>query len=105
MGLTIICILMLIRILITAYQFEGLQKQQEKLITQQKFFMRCNRPYDDEMLDSRTEVQLSSHKSQPSIPLTMFNPLHRDSVHVINLAKSLNAAGNGQILKASTFTH
>eukprot|EP01083_Nonionella_stella_P035745 97488_1 len=72
--LTIIGLIALVRILITAYKFEGLQMMQEKLIAEQKFFMRCNRPYDD-IVDSHAIGILEFNKSHEVTDIHD-NPLH-----------------------------
>ena len=77
--LTIICLIALSRILINAFQFQGLQSYQEKLITEQKFYIRCNRPFDDLMLDSRAVGMLEYQRSQQSKSRVLeSNPLHHE---------------------------
>eukprot|EP01084_Bolivina_argentea_P191759 329356_1 len=55
-GLTmlcIICLVSLIRIAITGYKFEAIQKMQEKLLGEQRFFMRCSHQFDAESSDDK----------------------------------------------------
>eukprot|EP00486_Rosalina_sp_Unknown_P004123 CAMPEP_0201576814 /NCGR_PEP_ID=MMETSP0190_2-20130828/22824_1 /ASSEMBLY_ACC=CAM_ASM_000263 /TAXON_ID=37353 /ORGANISM="Rosalina sp." /LENGTH=271 /DNA_ID=CAMNT_0048008097 /DNA_START=502 /DNA_END=1318 /DNA_ORIENTATION=- len=73
--LTILCLLVLLRIMIIAYQFEGIQTLQEKLVAEQKFFMRCNRPYDDMIIDSHAVGMLEMARSKSKSKLAS-NPLH-----------------------------
>ena len=61
--------------MITAYQFEGIQASQEKLVAEQKFFMRCNRPYDNMMIDSQAVGMLEMARSKSKSKLAN-NPLH-----------------------------
>eukprot|EP01084_Bolivina_argentea_P114841 204370_1 len=74
--LTIICLIALIRVLITAYQFETLQISQEKLLSEQKFYMICNRPYDNLLLDSHAIGSMERNRSQQSKSKLIQNPLH-----------------------------
>eukprot|EP00484_Ammonia_sp_Unknown_P024686 CAMPEP_0197031198 /NCGR_PEP_ID=MMETSP1384-20130603/10274_1 /TAXON_ID=29189 /ORGANISM="Ammonia sp." /LENGTH=864 /DNA_ID=CAMNT_0042460693 /DNA_START=14 /DNA_END=2608 /DNA_ORIENTATION=- len=76
--LTIICVVALIRILITSYVCEGIQFLQEKLVAEQKFFMRCNRPYDNVIVDSNAVGMLEEARSKSRSKLTD-NPLHTDA--------------------------
>eukprot|EP01084_Bolivina_argentea_P155666 271268_1 len=55
--LCIICLVSLIRIAITGYQFESIQKLQERLLGEQRFFMRCSKKFNTQIEINNAHIQ------------------------------------------------
>jgi len=78
--LMLICDIALFRLFLTAQNFEALQALQEKLLSEQKFYLRCHAPFaDNEIVDSAAVGYMDHQRSQHSLH-NFPNPLHKDSI-------------------------